>query len=262
MGKGIKLRILDLGQIICDRKELIRTNEENTTVISPMEAVLIRHPDVGYILYDTGNDPQWRETYTAEVKNTYPVSNVISIAEALEKEGLTVNDINVLILSHLHFDHAGGLKFFSGTSAGKKVIVSEAELKDVKNKISSPDQNSGAYIGKLFYGLPGIGFETIKERYELAEGISLFVQPCHTAGVIGMEVHLPHRTILFTGDTVYLREAYEDELPPGGKINKTDMEFYENLKYLKKIQKKLGAEVFYGHDFEQAKTWGRLDWID
>lgn len=68
--------------------------------------------------------------------------------------------------------------------------------------------------------------------------------------------------MLFTGDTVYLKDAYEKELPPGGAINKTNEEFYRNLKVLKEMQQALGAEIFYGHDYEQARAWRELGWIE
>ena len=41
--------------------------------------------------------------------------------EALAQEGLTLGDMDQLILSHLHFDHAGGLAAFAGTQAFRHV---------------------------------------------------------------------------------------------------------------------------------------------
>ena len=42
---------------------------------------------------------------------------------------------------------------------------------------------------------------------------------------------------------VYTRESYEKELPPGGKINKTTEEFFNNLKGIKEMEKKYQAEL-------------------
>ena len=50
---------------------------------------------------------------------------------------------------------------------------------------------------------------------------------------------------------VYTRESYEKELPPGGKINKTTEEFFNNLKGIKEMEKKYQAEIVFGHDYEQ-----------
>ncbi len=66
----------------------------------PVHAWVVRHPD-GAILVDTGigggndNIDTW---YSPEV---------IALDEALASIGLTVNGINAVVLSHLHFDHCG-----------------------------------------------------------------------------------------------------------------------------------------------------------
>lgn len=57
MKKPLRMKILDLGEITCRRKELIQTDSEEAMIISPMEAVLIEHPEAGYLLFDTGNAP-------------------------------------------------------------------------------------------------------------------------------------------------------------------------------------------------------------
>lgn len=259
----IQVKILDLGYMTFYKKELVRTNDEKELIFSPALAILIKHPDAGYILYDTGNDDAWRDTYTDHIKEVYPISECITIAEALEKEGLRPDDIDVLILSHMHFDHAGGMKYFANTKAGAHTLVSEAELNDVQHILAqSEDKTSGAYIGKLFLDLPGVHYESVKgETFELTSGITLFVQHCHTAGLLGMKVQLQDRTILFAGDTVYTQEAYDEELPPGGSINKTDSEFIDNVHRLKNLQKENSAEVFFGHDYNQAREWQRKGWI-
>ena len=71
-----------------------------------------RHPDpashLGNILYDTGNCEDFSAVYTEEMLHDYPITEMISIQEALAQKGLTPDDIDLIILSHLHFDHAGG----------------------------------------------------------------------------------------------------------------------------------------------------------
>ena len=245
------------------KKELIKTLDEDEMIHSPAVAVLIQHPLLGNILYDTGNDEMWEKTYSDDIKQTYPISRCITIEEALSKEGMTPRDIDVLILSHLHFDHVGGLKFFVNTKAGKQVYASSAELKDVIPALYDvPNQIQGAYIGSLFLGLPGINYVGIEKSYDLGQGISVFTQSCHTAGLLGLKVELESGVILFVGDTVYTSEAYEKELPPGGSINKTDIEFINNVHFLKNMQKKENAKVFFGHDYNQARAWQQKGWIE
>lgn len=258
----IQIKILDLGYMTFYKKELVQTEQEQEIILSPALAVLIKHPQKGYILYDTGNDDAWAETYSAHMKETYPITKLITIEEALKKEGLSVQDIDVLILSHMHFDHAGGMKYFANTKAGAHTLVSAAELQDVMGKVPQAENKmSGAYSGKLFLDLPGVGYEQVEDDMELADGITLFVQKCHTAGLLGMRVQLSDGVVLFTGDTVYTGEAYEKELPPGGSINKTNDEFFANVKRLKEMEQQYQATVFFGHDYEQATAWQKKGWI-
>ena len=261
--KKTRVRILDLGNMTFSKKELVRTPDEAAMIVSPAQAVLIEHHELGRILYDTGNDEAWEATYSDDMKDTYPITKLVGIEEALAKEGLTVDDIDLLILSHLHFDHAGGLRHFEGTRAGGQVMASETELHDALYKAyTAPGGISGAYIRPL-YCLPGISFQPVPdEGMKLADDLVLFVQKCHTAGLVGMRVKLDGGWVIFCSDTVYTREAYEQQLPPGGAINETDDEFFENLKLLKIMEQTYQAEVFFGHDIDQATAWQAKGWIE
>ena len=262
MTEAIQIKVLHLGYMTFYKKELVQTEQENALIVSPALAILIKHPTAGYILYDTGNDDAWEETYSEDMKKTYPITELITIADALKKEGLTVQDIDILILSHLHFDHAGGMKYFVNTKAGAHTVVSAAELKEVMEQVAGAEsQVSGAYLGQLFLNLSGVQFVPVMNEWEVAEGVTLFEQNCHTAGLLGMRIQLQDRTVIFTGDTVYTAEAYEKELPPGGSINKTNEEFFANLKRLKQMETDYQAEVFFGHDYEQACAWQERGWI-
>lgn len=259
----LKLKILDLGYLTSKKTELMETDCD-IKVKSPVSAVLIRHPQLGNNLYDTGNDDVWQCTYSEHIKEIYPVGKAVTITEALKKEGLQVNDIDILILSHMHFDHVGGLKFFQNTKAGKKVIVPEEDLMEALFQVFVKDkEHSGAYLKELFYDLDGITFHPVSENVSLAEDLTLFVQKGHTPGLLGMKVHLQDTgTVIFCGDTVYTEEAYRRELPPGGDINNDSREFLQNLKRLKQMQSEGHAVLFFGHDAKQCEEWIKKGWIE
>ena len=105
----MKINVLYLGKIYCKRDNLVQCEDKSQMIQSPINAILIQHPELGNILYDTGNSPDYEQKYPVSVLETYPIPEFVSIEEALKEHGLTVNDIDMLILSHLHFDHSGGL---------------------------------------------------------------------------------------------------------------------------------------------------------
>lgn len=114
---GMKISILYLGKMEFPKFRLVDWKDEGAMVQSPAVAILIQHPTLGNILYDTGNCEDFSAVYTEEMLHDYPITEMISIREALAQKGLTPDDIDLIILSHLHFDHAGGLKHFVGTKA-------------------------------------------------------------------------------------------------------------------------------------------------
>lgn len=256
----MKISFLYLGRMEFPLYRLVETPDETKMVRSPAVAILIRHPTLGNILYDTGNSPEFATEYSQDMLHDYPVAEMITVTQALAEKGLTPADIDMIIISHLHFDHAGGLKQFVGTKAIKNVLVAEADLKQAYFSVMTG--NGGAYIRSLF-DVEGIQFKTINETTRLGEGLELFIQASHTPGVIGLILKTKdYGTLLTTSDTIYTRESYEKELPPGGTINKTPEEFYDNLKRVKQMEKDLNATLIFGHDYEQFRAWAAKGWIE
>lgn len=256
----MKLSVLYLGKIECQRLHLVACDEEETMIQSPMVALLIQHPTLGNILYDTGNSPFFSTAYGEEILNTYPITEFISIKDALAAKGLAPADIDLLILSHLHFDHAGGLQYFSGCRALQNVIVAEQELASAYVAVTTG--NAGAYVRSLF-DLPEIRFSPISENTSLAPDLHLFLQVAHTPGVIGLRLDLQNEgCLLTTSDTIYTCDAYEEGLPPGGKINKTQDEFFRNRDLIRSLQEKHKASLLFGHDYAQITSFAARGWID
>lgn len=256
----MKISMLYLGRMEFPLFRLVECKDEAVMVKSPAVAILIQHPELGNILYDTGNNPDFAQVYTPDMLHDYPITEMVTVKEALAAKGLTPDDIDHIIVSHLHFDHAGGLQDFVGTKAIKQVIVSEADLKNAYFSVMTG--NGGAYIRSLF-DVEGVQFKTISETTKLAEDLELFVQASHTPGVIGMVMKTQNNgTIIATSDTVYTAASYEQELPPGGTINKTTDEFFDNLARLKQMQKEYDATMLFGHDYDQIMEWSEKGWID
>ena len=257
---GLKLRVLYLGKMEFPRFRLVECDNEATMVVSPAVALLIQHPTLGNILYDTGHSPAFLQGEMQRVLYDYPVRGIVPIQEALAQVGLTPGDIDQLILSHLHFDHAGGLAAFAGTQAFRHVLVAEADLKQAWWAVTTG--NNGAYIRSLF-DVEGIRFETIHDTTWLADDLGLFIQASHTPGVIGLILKTEHHgTILTTSDAIYTADSYRQALPPGGTINATTDEFYDNLERIKAMEKNYNATLLFGHDIDQILDWAGQGVID
>ncbi len=105
-------------------------------------------------------------------------------AIALSWRGLSTKDIDVVIDTHLHTDHAGGNSIFRG----KKLIFHEAEY----------SCHPRAWID---YIADGMVLSLMKdEELDLAEGIRLLHTPGHTPGSISVLVEAEEGRVLITGD--------------------------------------------------------------
>ncbi len=136
MQKIIKeIKYYNCGYCTNNLKLVFRKHKKEIKVF-PAGVFLIKHPKEGYILFDTGYST---EIYNLGVKGkVYNLFNPTYVEEKdqiniqLENDGIKCSEIKYLILSHLHPDHIGGVKYFDKA----KIIVTEEAFNTYKdNKI-------------------------------------------------------------------------------------------------------------------------------
>ncbi|MGI6152713.1 MAG: MBL fold metallo-hydrolase [Christensenellaceae bacterium] len=261
--ENIRFRILYLGTCEHEKYKLVRTDDMQEMIKSPTYAVLVDHPSFGMVLFDTGDSDDWQTINDKVINELYPTTEHYPLKPLLQSFGVGLDDISQVVLSHLHHDHVGGLRNFENKPAGSGVIVAEEEARDIFFKTIADKSLLGhAYTPASYEGLSGITYKTINGCVGLAEGLTLFVQRSHVSGLIGMILQLNDKdTVVFTSDSVYTQEAFDHSIPPGGALNVGDDDFLKNLTFLKALQKDLNATLFFGHDYDQARTWADKGWI-
>lgn len=84
----------------------------------PARAALIRHRELGHILYDTGYSEEIFRggpgLWLYRLLNPVRLGKEEGICERLKKDGIPPENVKTILLSHAHPDHIGGLSRFPG----------------------------------------------------------------------------------------------------------------------------------------------------
>ena len=255
-----KFTILETGLWDVPRNEIIAAETpeiyaENRRHTIPGFSVLIKDEKLGNILWDTGIAADWKETWPEQFLKDYSFHRLESLSEKLKEVGLTPADIDLLILSHLHYDHAGNIKLFKGTKAGANIMISEGEAHEAfVNVCMAPNGVSGAYFRDEIV-MDGIGYQTIKEDTWLTDDILLFIQRGHTPGVIGLLIKTENSgNFMFASDAIYSSYNFGPPVVLPGLCVDPDS-YKANAERLVKMKKEYNANMVFGHDVDDFKNW-------
>ncbi len=161
----------------------------------------------------------------------------------LNQLGVGLDEIDYVIFSHLHFDHAGNAQMFKDTNA--KLVCHEKEKAFAQG---FEGLFAGAHLKTDYEGLE---LQTVSGDTEFLPGITLLETPGHTVGCMSMQVELPDAgTMIFTSDAVYMGESYGPPAVPAAIVNNLE-DFYRSVEKLRGIQERTGAQMVFGHDAEQ-----------
>ena len=258
----LKLYILDTGYLVCDKNFVVgcsvvglRSNPkiENQMIRLPVMSFLIDTGD-GYILYDTGSNPDamngyWQNTMQ-EVSPLFQTDDQI-LENQLAKCGVKPEEIKTVVLSHMHLDHAGNMQLFPHAD----VYVPE---KDYKNGLAAvfmnPDREMhGGYIKGDMVRPAKYHLVSSDDDFELAPGVEVVNLPGHTEALLGLVVHLDSQTIVLPQDAIYTAEIYGPPAKLSGFMFDS-VSFQKSVEKVRRLVKKYDAKLIPAHDWEFFQT--------
>lgn len=190
---------------------------------------LLKHPEKGYLLFDTGYSKRFFEATGNFPDRIYRWATPVTIdenesaAKILERRGIRPEQINYVIVSHFHGDHICGLKDFpsatficsessfnqmnscTGISAVSKGILKELIPEDFNRRvqfienIGSPCQREK---GPLMYDLFGDGT------------IGVILLPGHARGMLGFVARCDGKLFCFATDASWSRSTWIKRILP------------------------------------------------
>ena len=142
----------------------------------PVNVHVIDHPD-GRVLVDTG------------MTELHPlVDDMDPRLQPLTEQDLDLGSIDIVVSTHLHFDHCGGNHLF----AGKPIYVQRQELDDA---LGQDD-----YTIREWVEAPGVRYEPVDGEHEILPGLRLVPAPGHTRGMQVVVVETGERPVVVGGD--------------------------------------------------------------
>ncbi|KAJ8084905.1 hypothetical protein PM082_003682 [Marasmius tenuissimus] len=107
---------LEAGHVRLPTERFIHDGKPGEVVAAPSLSFLLRHSKTGHkFLFDLGIRKDWENYPPATVrfiKNDPRIDVKQDVFESLQKGGLTPADIDIVCLSHLHYDHIGDTRPF------------------------------------------------------------------------------------------------------------------------------------------------------
>jgi N-acyl homoserine lactone hydrolase len=222
----------------------------------PVPGILLEC-DGGWLLLDTGfNTALIRDLALRRRFYPDPVYRPVlpgpgePLEEALAGAGIDLSDIHAVAVSHLHSDHAGGLKHFAGRVP---VHVQRAELAYGLSDHPEPESHS---IYRVDFDDPRIDWRQAEGEVEIAPGVTAVPTAGHTPGHQSFVVDLDGGGgFVFAFDAADLSENIEHERPVGSVIGVDHAETVEPIRRLKHIAAERGYRLVPGHD---PDVWPRL----
>jgi N-acyl homoserine lactone hydrolase len=216
----------------------------------PVTAVLARSP-AGWVLLETGLPDAFRDPAAAAAIYDEPPELTGADGEdplvvALAAHGVAPGDLAAVAVSHLHADHAGGLRH---AVHGPPVFIQRREL-----SFALGIAGAGHSYWRPAYDRPGLRWRRLEGDARIAPGIHAIATPGHTPGHMSYLVRRRGgRPWLFAVDAIDLEEGIAADVEIGWSADPADAPLRRRShERLIALAEREGARLIPGHD---PGTW-------
>jgi glyoxylase-like metal-dependent hydrolase (beta-lactamase superfamily II) len=235
--------------------------------------ILVEPPDGGLILIDTGlglrdvHDPKSRLSAYFLGLLRPEFREEMTARRQIERLGFRADDVRHIVLTHLDFDHAGGLDDFPSAVVHlmrREKEAAEAQSTWMDRQRFRPQQWSSRPRWRVYDPMEGeawFGFARARPLDGLPPEIALIPLIGHTLGHAGVAVQRDGKWLLQAGDAYFYHEEMRLENPhctPGLRfyqwmLEKDRTARFENQRRLRELLAHHAADVDVccGHDLHE-----------
>ncbi|HXM98753.1 MAG TPA: MBL fold metallo-hydrolase [Candidatus Dormibacteraeota bacterium] len=179
------------------------TPDERNRIRLRANSLLVRSAGKN-ILIETGNGTKW----DAKQRSIYGVEDGDPLMKSLERAGVFADEIDLVINTHLHFDHAGGNTRLAGDRVvpsfrQAQYVVQRGELEHAMNPTA---RDRGSYFAENFEPISKAGaWQLLEGEQEIVPGISVVKIPGHNADIQAVRISGGGKTLVFVADLLPTR---------------------------------------------------------
>ena len=220
--------------------------EVGTKVRTPYFFYVVAH-ERGPVVFDTGAAPRFMDVFDPDAPGDYDGPKIImrpgdDLQSKLASIGVAPEDVEHVVLSHLHLDHAGGVGLFPNAT----FHVQAAELAFARDP---PVYQRGFYFPED-WDLPVDWNELDGETDLFGDGsLILFETPGHSKGHQSLLVELDGTPVILVADAAYSPRNLDERKLPAILWNPDAM--VESWERIEDWRDRHGAKLLYTHDL----TW-------
>ena len=244
---GPKLSVLDCGWLgFADITLFGLSNEESPVREMFVPCYLIEHKGKKMI-WDFGLPPNIVGAGVVEYVPGATMRYDVSIIDQLKTLGLEPRDIDFIAPSHLHFDHAGALSLFKGST----LLIQKAERDSV---VDAATENV-AIDPSLFAGMEDTPTVQLEGDHDVfGDGkVVIYSTPGHTAGHQVLFIDLENTgKVVLSGDLYHFRFSRENQRTP--EFNFSRDQTLESMERVEALLEEKDATLWIEHDHALADT--------
>jgi N-acyl homoserine lactone hydrolase len=230
----------------------------------PAPAFLVEHPGAGPILVDTGLhpsvaiDPAQSFGRLAARLSGFRVRPDQAVTAQLRARGVDPRDVALVVMTHLHTDHASGVSEFPQATFvldGREWEVAIRRGGALRGYRTSQFDHGFDWWAVGFDGPEVESFAAFGQTLDLlGDGsIRLIATPGHTLGHQSVLLRLADREALLAGDAVYELRAIDGDVEP--LFLQDHHLFWRSVREIRRyVERTPGALVIPGHDRDQWST--------
>ncbi len=181
-------------------KGLVDVDDQNRVQLA-LNCLYVRTPE-HHVLIDTGIGNK----FDAKWNSIYDIDRRVTLIDSLRQVGVAPEEIDVIIHTHLHFDHAGGNTTLLPDGRVVKTFPNArcyAQRGEYEHALAPYDRDRASYaIDRARFMPPYCEYELLDGDGEVVPGIRVAVKPGHNRSMQVVEMESQGRKAIVFSDLV------------------------------------------------------------